>query len=94
MLVGQNVPYRRQVEVSDNEKMAWTKLRSRLAQFADAGIGMSEYLSKLRQGQASLPHAQNGYANQPRLTHPGTGRTTQFPLAQNVSARSAFAITC
>lgn len=65
MLVGQNVPYRRQVEVSDNEKMAWTKLRGRLAQFADAGIGMSEYLSKLRQGQASLPMPRMGMPTNP-----------------------------
>ncbi len=55
MLVGQNVPYRRAVDLPQQEQAAWQRFKTRMAETADSGVGMKKYLSLLRNGETELP---------------------------------------
>ena len=54
MLVGQNVPYQREVNISHDEQTA-CRLRAKMAQATKNAIDMKEYLELLRCGATQLP---------------------------------------
>lgn len=57
MLLGQQVPFRKPVSLSDREQLRWRELKSQMASVAEAGFEMKEYLTLLRNGDAKLPQS-------------------------------------
>jgi tryptophan halogenase len=72
LLVGQSVPYEREVRISDAEKQKWARLKARMWDLASTGIPAEEYLQLLRtEGHDFDPHALGPGG---RLQKVGAGR--------------------
>ena len=54
ILVGQQVPHRGQKTMTTAEVDAWTKWRQNCSRQAERGVGMAEYLDRIRQGRLRL----------------------------------------
>ncbi len=57
ILVGQNVPYRRQPVVSENVTRRWNDVRSRWSSLAEEGVDMADYLEQVRSGKLPFMRA-------------------------------------
>ena len=57
ILVGQNVPYRRQPVVSEAVTRRWNDVRSRWSALADEGVDMADYLGQVRSGKLPFMRA-------------------------------------
>ena len=54
ILVGQQVPHRGRKTMTTAEVDAWTKWRQNCSRQAERGVGMAEYLDRIRQGRLRL----------------------------------------
>lgn len=59
ILVGQRVPYRRQAEPSRPEWEAWARWKGECELQGKQGVGMSEYLDRIRRGDLRLRFGQS-----------------------------------
>lgn len=65
MLVGQQVEYKRTLNIDANMRSTWKQFKQRLASVVDNALTMDEYLDSLRNTKLKSPYSQNGTPGQP-----------------------------